>query len=265
MRTAALLLFVCLALLVPRSRAAGLEQPTIAAFDQYARTVEQRVGARVQPGAKFLWVDDVRDRQERVRRGDIVVEPAADTGQIRVSDGLIHDWIGAVFIPGASIEQALAVIQDYDRYKDFYKPGLVASRLTYRKGEDEKFELRIRRTEFVDVTIDVALDGKQTCSQGRCYGFSRSTRIQEVRDAGKAGEYKLPPGKDRGLLWRLNGYTRLQQRDGGVYLEVESLVLTRSVPALIAWFVQPIIRQVSRESMADALRMTREAVLRRMR
>ncbi|MGD1093055.1 MAG: hypothetical protein ABSB35_13825 [Bryobacteraceae bacterium] len=33
----------------------------------------------------------------------------------RVPDGLIHHWVGAKFIPGAHIDDIVAIVSDYDR------------------------------------------------------------------------------------------------------------------------------------------------------
>ncbi len=259
-------LFVCL-LIVAASTAAAAEltPATIAAFNQYSSAREERLAKRLGPGATFLWVDESPDRKTRVRGGQILVRPAAENGQVRVKGGLVHDWFGAMFIPGVTLKDVLDVLHDYDQYKDFYRPGIVASRALSRNGDVYTFMMRLRRTEFVEVVLDSEYESRDTYLDSGCFGRSRSTRIQEVRNAGRADEHKLLPGNDRGLLWRLNGYTRLLERDGGVYLELESLALTRSVPAMLAWFIEPLIGRVSRESMSDALRMTRDAVLRRAR
>lgn len=40
-----------------------------------------------------------------------------------VPNGLIHDWIGAVFTPNATIDGLLSVVRDYSRYKDYLQSG----------------------------------------------------------------------------------------------------------------------------------------------
>lgn len=41
------------------------------------------------------------------------------TGQapVQVPNGLIHDWIGAIFMPDTTVKDTLALIQDYDNHK----------------------------------------------------------------------------------------------------------------------------------------------------
>jgi hypothetical protein len=74
------------------------------------------------------------------------------------------------------------------------------------------------------------------------------------------GGRELPPGQDHGFLWRLNSYWRFEERDGGVYVECEAISLTRNVPLGLGWLVNPIIRSLPRESLANTLWATREAV-----
>ena len=40
-----------------------------------------------------------------MRRDEVVIAPVAGHGTEGVSHGLVHDWIGAIFIPGATIDQ----------------------------------------------------------------------------------------------------------------------------------------------------------------
>jgi hypothetical protein len=37
---------------------------------------------------------------------------------------------------------------------------------------------------------------------------STATKIAELADAGTPAEHELPPGEDRGFLWRLNAYSK---------------------------------------------------------
>ena len=72
--------------------------------------------------------------------------------------------------------------------------------------------------------------------------------------------YTLPPGKDHGFLWRLNTYWRLEEKDGGVYIECRTISLTRSVLYGLGWLINPIIRTLPRESLAHMLTATAEGV-----
>jgi hypothetical protein len=100
----------------------------------------------------------------------------------------------------------------------------------------------------------VAIDEK------RIYSRAYSTKIAEVSDAGKSSEHELPPGKDRGLLWRMIGYWFFEERDGGVYVECEAISLTRDVPLGMGKLFGPIVRSMPAESLRISLEHTRSAV-----
>ena len=85
-------------------------------------------GAR-QWTSPFLWVDERRDLAQRLRAGEILVEPVDGDSPHPVPRGLIHDWIGAVFVPKAKLDDVMGVLDDYEHYKDFYRPMVVKSKL----------------------------------------------------------------------------------------------------------------------------------------
>ena len=60
-------------------------------------------------------------------------------------------------------------------------------------------------------------------------------------------------GSDRGFLWRLNSYWRYQQMPDGVLVDMESLSLSRNVPAIVRPVALPIVNRVARESMVRTL------------
>ena len=59
---------------------------------------------------------------------------------------------------------------------------------------------------------------------------SYSTRIAEVENAGKSNERELPVGNDHGYIWRLYSYWRIEEKDSGVYVQGESIGLSRTIP-----------------------------------
>jgi hypothetical protein len=91
---------------------------------------------RIEGSNPFLWIDEMADRAGRVKHGEIIVAPVVGRGMQSVPNGLIHDWIGAVFIPNATIESLLNVPHDYGRYKDICKP--VATRGHSKPAEPSK-------------------------------------------------------------------------------------------------------------------------------
>ena len=85
-----------------------------------------------------------------------------------------------------------------------------------------------------------------------------------MENAGKPDERLEPEGNDRGFLWRMNTYWRFEQKDGGTYVESQSISLTRDIPAGLGFLIGPFVNSVPRESLTFTLATTRAAVLRRM-
>jgi len=85
---------------------------------------------------------------------------------------------------------------------------------------------------------------------------SRSIRIAEVESAGTSEEHEKPVGHDRGFLWKLNSYWTYEEFGDGQLVTWESISLSRSVPAALRWFVQPLVERASRQAMVDTLEST---------
>ncbi len=181
--------------------------------------------------------------------------------EIEAPGGLIHHWIGDVFIPGASMRDVLDFCQDYNQHKDYY-PEIIRSRLLSRSGQDFKIFYRIRKHDVITVTLDTEHDVRYTRLDDRRWSSrSVSTRIAEVVDAGQPGEHELPVGQDDGFLWRINSYWRFVARDGGVYVECESISLTRDIPTGLGWLIGPFVTSIPKESLESTLANTRSGVL----
>src|SRR5712675_1076193 len=85
-----------------------LQSGTLNAWEEYIRGADSHMQTRLDARKPFLWTDEFPDRARRVRLGEIAVAPVVGHGTRKVPDGLIHDWIGAAFIPGATIESLFA-------------------------------------------------------------------------------------------------------------------------------------------------------------
>jgi len=81
-----------------------------------------------------------------------------------------------------------------------------------------------------------------------------------VENAGKPNEAEKPVGDDDGFLWRLDSFWRFAERDGGVYLQLEAISLTRDIPAGLGWLVGPFVTSIPKESLEFTLTRTREAL-----
>ena len=71
-------------------------------------------------------------------------------------------------------------------------------------------------------------------------------------------------GRDGGYLWRLYTYWRMLERDGGTYVQCESITLTRGIPMGLGWLVGPFVTSIPRESLTFTLETTRATLLRQL-
>jgi hypothetical protein len=256
-------LAVLLALFAPAfSNAVELKPETLKAWEEYTRAAESQMKTRLEPGHSFLWADEAPGRSSRLRRGEILVSPVAGRGWQSVPGGLIHHWIGAAFIRGAAIEDVLAVVHDYGRYKEIYQPIVVDSQVLACSPAEQQFSmLWLHKVLFVTAALrsqyeshDFQVDGR------RWYNIASTVRVQEVENYGRAGERTLAPDQGDGFIWRMYGIARYAERDGGVYVELEALALTRDIPPSLRWLVSPVVSHLSRNSILTTLRQTRDAV-----
>ena len=176
---------------------------------------------------------------------------------------MVHHWLGLVFVPGATLAEAVGLLQDYDRHADVYRPAVARSRLLERNGRSFSVFLRFSMTKVITVVVNSHHDAEFT-SLGPTRAYSRvvSTRIAEVQDADTPTEKEKPVGEDAGYLWRLNSNWRFLQRDGGVYIQCESITLTRGLPFLLAAVIRPFITSIPRDTLTFTLEATRRALSR---
>ena len=242
--------------------AANLKLETTEAWDAYFGEARAAMQARLDPGAHFLWIDEKPGRREHVRKKGPLIQSTTDHTPQSVPSGLIHDWLGAGFVPNARIGDILKVVRNYDHYADVYKPGVIASRLIENDGSKDLFFPRFVNKSVVART---ALDCEGEASyiqidEHRWYGYSVISHMREIARFETREQHALPEGEGLGLMWRLASFTRLEEADGGVYAEVEALALSRDIPVAFRLIVTPIVRRVSRDSLATSLHQTKVAI-----
>jgi hypothetical protein len=240
-----------------------LKPETLQAFEAYIREAEAAMEQTLR-GESFLWSDGDPKRAKQVRQGKIVAELWQGKGPIKVPAGLIHDWIGAAFIPAATVPRILARIQDYDNHKQIYRPEVIDSKLIARRGDYFQIYLRVLKKKIITVVLDTDHDVHyfrvEGAGGGRAGCRSYTTRTAEVDDAGKPSEKVQPADTGYGFLWRLNTYWRFAERDGGAYAECRAISLTRDIPAVFKWIIEPMVRSLPKDTLIHTLRATRDAV-----
>jgi hypothetical protein len=246
----------------PSLGAATLTTETKEAWDAYIKAANAAMQARLDPGAHFLWLDDEPGRAEKIRKKGPYIEPVGPHIPKKVPSGLIHDWLGVGFVPNVKIEDILRVVRDYDRYKNVYQPGVIGSISHGTDGDKDLFSMRlVNRSVVAKTALDTDCEASYIRVDDRhWYGVSNTTHIQEVDKFGTPEQRTLPEDQGMGLIWRLSSITRLEERDGGVYAELEAIALSRDIPAAFRLFVTPIVRRVSRDSLATSLHQTKVAI-----
>ena len=243
---------------------AELKPATTQAFDRYSAAIEKRVQAQLARG-ELMWLDGQPQRAtfyERLRRGELLIESALAKGAA-APDGLIHHWVGAVFIPGITLKETLAVVQDYDHHHKVYQPEIIASRLISRNGNRFRVFLRMKKKKMITVVLNTEHDAEFfPMDDHRVHSRSYSTRIAEVEDADKPDGPEKTPGTGNGFLWRLNSWWRFQEKDDGVYVECESASLTRGIPTGLGWMIRPFVSELPKEALTATLNSTRRALVR---
>lgn len=219
-----------------------LSPRTNAAFDSYLKTTEPQINGRA--------------RYAQIRPGEVRVDPAREDGSIAVKDGLVHDWVAATLVPGARVDEALAVLQNYPAYRTIYTPEVTDSRLLARDGDQWRVYLQIVKKKVLTAVLNTEYDVLyRNLGDGRWTLTSRSTRIAEV-DEGR----ELPIGTGHGFLWRLNAYWLIEPRANGVYLECRSLSLSRDIPFGLGFAVGPFVKSLPPESLRATMDATARAL-----
>jgi hypothetical protein len=249
--------------------AAGVKPETVAAFDRYIAKTEAQMKDELSPD-RFLTIDRLPEQQrqeayEQVRRGEYYIEElnTMENGQpIRIPNGMVHHWVGVMFIPKASLSETDAVLHDYANEANVYGPQIRRARLIQQNGNESKIYLQFYNKSIITVVLDAYFDVTETkLGTDRIQSIAHSTRVDEVLNPGTPTEHARTDGVDHGYMWRLCSYWRIEEKDGGTYVENESITLTRTVPVMLAWIINPLTKSIPREVLQRTLSNTKNAVL----
>jgi len=247
---------------------AQLQKHTLESWNRYVALHDAELARDRAADTPFLWLDrqppdDRRRMRERLQAGEVVVErrelrdAAGDI--IDVDDGRIHHWIGVVLIPGATIDEVLRFVQDYDRYPDRFAPMIQRADVLARDGARWTVAMRNRTRKVITVVIDAdyVVDFRRLAPT-RLETVNVATNVFHVHDAGTPDERRQPGDEADGYLWRFRMICRFEQRAEGTYEECESASLTRGVPWLLRPIVSPFVDSVPRETIAFTLGVIRD-------
>jgi hypothetical protein len=259
-RPAAAALRVWISVLGAGAEAARLVQETIAGWSAYVSATENRVRRELESPRGFLAMDFLEPEYAAAERRQVLGEGLVlmrqmqnSSSQVRpvtIPGALVHHWRGAVFIPGVTVRQLLLDLQSHAPQQE----DVLRSAILERGPDRMRVYIRLQRRKLVTVTYNT--EHVVTFSRfgaTRAASFSTATRIAEVSDPDTPREHEVPPGDDRGFLWRLNAYWRYEEVAGGVIAECESVSLSRDVPSFLRYLVTPLVESTARESMERTL------------
>ena len=135
------------------------------------------------------------------------------------------------------------------------------SRLISHHGNNFNIFLRLLKTKVITVVLDTEHEVHyQHVREGQWFCRSYTTSIAEVDDAGTPKEKVHPPDTGYGFLWRLYSYWKFNGTGDGVIVECRAISLSRDVPLGLGWIIEPIIKNLPRESLVNTLKATRLAL-----
>lgn len=202
-------------------------------FQHYVQAAEARMDAR-----KGVPVAD--------RAMEVKTIAANGANPHKLAGGQLYDWIGTVYIPGASLDKLLRMLQDYDHRPTYFPETISSSKLLCRDG-DRRFHytMRLKEPAVIDVESDVFWD---PVTDHRCHCRSYSTRTAEV-------------GKDHGYLRELYSYWWFAEADNGVYVQAETITLSDEFGAMTRALGSMLMGINPEKSLRHSLTSMRESVL----
>jgi hypothetical protein len=257
-----LAVIAAIAVSVPHRAFAAPKPAAAESFNAYVNTVESRLAQQHRSGGGFLASED----QGRLRTGELIVEKLAPASPPGFPGAMLHHWRGTAFAPGAKAADFERLMRNFSAYPQYYAPQVVQARILSQQGDHYQVAMRVKQHHVITVVLDTAYDVTFVHSElagantRRGYSLSRSTSVSEIESPGTPKEHSLGPGEDHGFLWRLNTYWSYEERDGGLYMQIESVSLTRAIPTGLGWAVGPFVESVPRESLEFTLRATCNAL-----
>ena len=237
-----------------------LSSDTNADYEAYLARVQPPLLQAARDKQLLPWLNSFSGDFDRVRKGEVPIHSLTPKFGQEVRDGIVHDWIGGIFMPGVTMDEVFAVIQNFDRQKDWY-PEVIESKLLSKDGEVIRSRWLLLRKSLIEIVFNTELKSKYVeLSPGQWLVESATTSVREIEEYGTKKAKQFEPGSGYGLMWRFNSYWTFQQRPEGVYGELRVISLSRQVPTGLGWAINPFIRSVPMQSVENTLVNTRKAV-----
>jgi len=220
-----------------------LKPATAQQFDCYVQSAEARMDRR----KAFVLADtDTVLNGQIVHGQEIRTIEANGPNPHKLAGGQLYDWIAAAFIPGASLDRLIRMLQDYDNRPRYFPETISASKLLCLTGTDRfQYSMRMKEPAILDVASDVVWE---RVDQQRWRCRSGSTSVAAV-------------GKDRGYLRRLNSYWRFAETGKGVFVEAETITLSDEFGSVTRMLGSALMGINPEKSLKHSLASMRESVL----
>jgi hypothetical protein len=232
------------------------------AFNSYIGMVETRLAQQHRSPTSFLArVNSDPQSELRLRRGELIVEQLTPASSSELPGAMLHHWRGTAFAPGAKAADFERLMKDFNVYTQRFSPQVVQAKVIAQQGDHLQALMRVRQRHVITVVMDTTYDvvfSRLDAQHGSIQ--SHSTRIAEIDSPGTASERTLSAAEEHGFLWRQNTYWSYEEQDGGLYMQIESVSLSRSIPTGLGWAVRPFVESVPRESLEFTLRSTCNAL-----
>jgi hypothetical protein len=188
---------------------------TVQAYQCYVESAE----ARMRTAERFMTVDSNPALEEQLVRGHKILTFLGNgPNPHKVPGGMLYDWIGAIFIPGTTVDRTVRMLQDYDHRAQYFSEIMSASKLLCRQGEGRfGFSMTLKEPSVVETENDVTwerLDGQRWICR------SYSTKVHEI-------------GKQHNYLVRLNSYWRFRETPKGVVVQGQTITLSGEFGSLM--------------------------------
>jgi len=232
----------------------------VSAFNVYVRGVELRLTQQHQSANGFLAPLPTPD-EARMRQGELIVEQIPPSIGADLSGALLHHWRGSAFVPGATTADFERLMKDFNTYPKHFSPQVLQAKAIIQQDDHMQAWMRVRQKHVMTVVMDTTYDvtfGRLDAHHG--YNISRSTQISEIGSPGTRSEHVLSRSEEHGFLWRQNTYWSYEERYGGLYIQVESVSLSRAIPTGLGWMLRPYVESVPRESLQFTLQSTCNAL-----
>jgi hypothetical protein len=184
-------------------------------------------------------------------------------GALTVYKGVIVDWVGAIRIPGVTLETFETLMTQYSSYQKRYKPYIFDCYARPTAGPGVKnFAITTILHDVYEKPAPLVPDQHFSFEvMAECNYFrlgsedqrtllirTHATSIREANSGhpeqadSRMKNNLLPAGRGQGVLWRSDNWWRAKETGTGLYAEYESLSLARSLEGVDLFSLCSVLR-----------------------